>query len=156
MGNCWERCCGQWKAGHSQQFTVDEPPLQPSWALPGSVEVPSWLCELQCSACLHKTDLSRAEQLCPRTEVDICHHPGSKRWMGLRTVSLQLVMVTGLQKAWEIRGHSSGGPVVEDYMEIVVKRRMGTAHKGLQGREVKVLTENCCALLLVYRGVQPC
>lgn len=74
----------------------------------------------------------------------------------MRTVSLQLVMVTDLQKAWETRGPSSGGPVVGDYMEIVVKWRVGMAHKGLQGGEVKVLTENCCALLLVYRGVQPC
>lgn len=63
--------------------------------------------------------------------MDICHHPDCKRRVSLRTVSLQLVMVTGLQKAWETRGHSSRGPVIGDYMEIVVKWRMGMSHRDL-------------------------
>lgn len=50
-----------WAAGSrlcSQKFTMDEPPLQPSWAVPHSAKVPSQPRELQCPSCLHKTALT--------------------------------------------------------------------------------------------------
>lgn len=53
-----------------------------------------------------------------------------------KTVSLQLVMVTGLEKVWELRGHLSGGLGMEDCMEIVGQVVDGSGTQRDRGMKV--------------------
>lgn len=69
--------------------------------------------------------------------------------MGLGTLSLQLVVVTGLQKAWETRGHPPGGHVMEDYMGVVGEVEDGNGTQRFVGQRGEGIDRNlCCALFL--------
>lgn len=75
--------------------------------------------------------------------------------MGLRTLSLQLVVVTGLQKVWETRGHPPGGHVMEDYRGIVGQVEDGNGTQRFVGQRGEGIDRNlCCALLLVCKSLR--
>lgn len=136
---------GQLRPSSRKQWTVDEQSVCPSWAAPPSVEFslvcfPSWLCELSFFSALPVWTKEASQQdwvveaqcctvvvmrcvlgQCRCTQGQARHFPPSRlqRVNGFeKTVGLQLVMGTGLQ-VWEIRGQSSGGPGMENCMEIV-------------------------------------